>query len=250
MSDRKKSPVEAEIRRRFRDMYDEYLEEQGERIPAPDLSFLQEEKPVRRKKHKGLRRFTAIVACMFLLFVTSSGMAVWISSDAAHAVRFNLEKTFHRISGTFFSTDDGKEVETEENQISITIDSMDDIQDAVNFMPDLPVPEYIPEGFELETLTVVKYMDKSYIVNYKFKNESKMNFTLTSNSVSDGEATAGLMYEVKEFMIGQYQAYYWSDEYTSSYGVSLLMENQLIDITGNVDREIMRKIAEGIYIKK
>ena len=101
-----------------------------------------------------LRRFATIAACMVLLLVTSSGMAIWISSDAAHAVKFSLEKTLHRISGTFFSTDDGKEIETEENQISITIDSMDDIQDAVNFMPDLPVPVYIPEGFELETLTV------------------------------------------------------------------------------------------------
>lgn len=249
MSDRKKSPVEAEIRRRFRDMYDEYLEEQGERIPAPDLSFLQEEKPVRRKKHKGLRRFTAIVACMFLLFVTSSGMAVWISSDAAHAVRFNLEKTFHRISGTFFSTDDGKEVETEENQISITIDSMDDIQDAVNFMPDLPVPEYIPEGFELETLTVVKYMNGSYEVTYTFKNAGN-NVILTSRTIKDQEATAGLTYEVEEFNIGEYEAYYWFDAYTDLYGISILMENQLIDIKGNIDRNIMKKIAENIYMQE
>ncbi len=102
MSDGKKSRIEAEIQRRFRDMYDEYLKDQGEQIPEPDLSFLQEEKPKKRKEHRVLRRFATIAACMVLLLVTSSGMAIWISSDAAHAVKFSLEKTLHRISGTFF----------------------------------------------------------------------------------------------------------------------------------------------------
>ena len=166
MSDGKKSRIEAEIQRRFRDMYDEYLKDQGEQIPEPDLSFLQEEKPKKRKEHRALRRFATIAACMVLLLVTSSGMAIWISSDAAHAVKFSLEKTLHRISGTFFSTDDGKEIETEENQISITIDSMDDIQDAINFMPDLPVPGYIPEGFELETLKIIKLITLIMILTY------------------------------------------------------------------------------------
>lgn len=250
MSDGKKSRIEAEIQRRFRDMYDEYLKDQGEQIPEPDLSFLQEEKPKKRKEHRVLRRFATIAACMVLLLVTSSGMAIWISSDAAHAVKFSLEKTLHRISGTFFSTDDGKEIETEENQISITIDSMDDIQDAVNFMPDLPVPGYIPEGFELETLTVVKYMDGSYIVDYQFKNDNKTYFSLTSNSVADGEATAGLMYESETFMVGKYKAYYWLDEYTSLYGISILIDNQLVDVRGDIDRNIMLKVAENIHIRR
>ena len=249
MSDRKKSPVEAEIRRRFRDMYDEYLEEQGERIPAPDLSFLQEEKPVWRKKHKGLRRFTAIVACMFLLFVTSSGMAVWISSDAAHAVRFNLEKTFHRISGTFFSTDDGKEVETEENQISITIDSMDDIQDAVNFMPDLPVPEYIPEGFELVWLKISKFMDESYWVEYYFKNDNGMDFTITSNNQKNIDTSIDVVGETEKLIFDDKTIYFVEDTYTSTYNATFFMGDQLLAVVGNVSRSDMILIARNINIE-
>lgn len=251
MSDGKKSRIEAEIQRRFRDMYDEYLKDQGEQIPEPDLSFLQEEKPKKRKEHRVLRRFATIAACMVLLLVTSSGMAIWISSDAAHAVKFSLEKTLHRISGTFFSTDDGKEIETEENQISITIDSMDDIQDAVNFMPDLPVPGYIPEGFELETLTVVKYMDGSYTAEYSFVNNVNDRLTISSCTIEDFEATAGLATEGEKFVIGKNVAYFWSDEYTSSQGLNILMKNQLIGITGNnINRENIRNIAEQIYLSQ
>lgn len=248
MSDGKKSRIEAEIQRRFRNMYDEYLKDQGEQIPEPDLSFLQEEKPKKRKEHRVLRRFATIAVCMVLLLVTSSGMAIWISSDAAHAVKFSLEKTLHRISGTFFSTDDGKEIETEENQISITIDSMDDIQDAVNFMPDLPVPGYIPEGFELETLTVVKYMNGSYWAEYNFKNENSKNIFITSRTINDQEATAGITYEIEEFSTGESIAYYWIDHYTASYGVSILINDQLIDIIGDIDKIVMKKIAKEMHV--
>lgn len=216
MSDGKKSRIEAEIQRRFRDMYDEYLKDQGEQIPEPDLSFLQEEKPKKRKEHRVLRRFATIAACMVLLLVTSSGMAIWISSDAAHAVKFSLEKTLHRISGTFFSTDDGKEIETEENQISITIDSMDDIQDAVNFMPDLPVPGYIPEGFELETLTVTKYMNGEYSVAYKFDDNMKNNISIAAHYVIDGTTTVEMINVIREIQLNDRTIYLLKDAYTSA----------------------------------
>ena len=249
MSDGKKSRIEAEIQRRFRDMYDEYLKDQGEQIPEPDLSFLQEEKPKKRKEHRVLRRFATIAACMVLLLVTSSGMAIWISSDAAHAVKFSLEKTLHRISGTFFSTDDGKEIETEENQISITIDSMDDIQDAVNFMPDLPVPGYIPEGFELETLTVVKYMDGEYEACYIFNNSSNVyTYIITTHSISSGDVDMGLIGEIEKIKVNQYDIYYYEDPYTKTRGVSFLMNKQLIGVKGNIDRSMMISIAKNIFI--
>ncbi len=246
MSDGKKSRIEAEIQRRFRDMYDEYLKDQGEQIPEPDLSFLQEEKPKKRKEHRVLRRFATIAACMVLLLVTSSGMAIWISSDAAHAVKFSLEKTLHRISGTFFSTDDGKEIETEENQISITIDSMDDIQDAVNFMPDLPVPGYIPEGFELETLTVVKYMDGGYGASYSFKNDQEKKYEITSYSNFDDEAITGLVGEIEEIIINNIKIYYYEDRYTSTHGISFILNQQLIDVKGDIDRDKMINIASNL----
>ena len=76
MSDGKKSRIEAEIQRRFRDMYDEYLKDQGEQIPEPDLSFLQEEKPTKRKEHRVLRRFATIAACICLLYTSGENARI------------------------------------------------------------------------------------------------------------------------------------------------------------------------------
>ena len=248
MSDGKKSRIEAEIQRRFRDMYDEYLKDQGEQIPEPDLSFLQEEKPKKRKEHRVLRRFATIAACMVLLLVTSSGMAIWISSDAAHAVKFSLEKTLHRISGTFFSTDDGKEIETEENQISITIDSMDDIQDAVNFMPDLPVPGYIPEGFELETLTVVKYMNGSYTVKYSFINDTNDSFMIISNYNSEADDSVEIVGNAEIIEKNGRKIYFINDFYTSSYNATCFIDNQVIMVMGDLEKNDIVEVAKNISI--
>ena len=56
--------------------------------------------------------------------------------------------------------------------------------------------------------------------------------------------------EIEEFNIGEYQAYHWSDKYTKSYGVSIFIKDQLIDITGDININIMCKIAESIHIHK
>ncbi len=171
--DKKLSEIEEQLKEGFRDAFDEYLKKKGETIPEPDFSFLNE--PKEKKDHRFLYRFGTVAVCVILIFVTSSGMAVWMNSEAAHAMKFNLEKTFHRITDGFFSTDENESAETSENEISITIDSMDDIDDAIAFMPDLPVPEYIPEGFELEELKVSKFVNGSNVSQYNFvKDKNKI----------------------------------------------------------------------------
>ena len=181
--DKKLSEIEEQLKEGFRDAFDEYLKKRGETIPEPDLSFLNE--PKEKKDHRFLYRFGTVAVCVILIFVTSSGMAVWMSSEAAHAMKFNLEKTFHRITDGFFSTDENESAETSENEISITIDSMDDIDDAIAFMPDLPVPEYIPEGFELEELKVSKFVNGNHIIEYTFNNKNNESFFILSRSIDE-----------------------------------------------------------------
>ena len=220
--------------------------EQDIQIPGPDLSFLQEKKPAKRKHHSALRRLSTIAACMLLLFATSSGMAVWISSDAAHAVKFSLEKTFHRISGTFFSTDDGSETSVEENQISITVDSMDDIEDAVSFMPDLPVPEYIPEGFDLSWLKIVKFMDESYWVEYYFKNSDNISFTITSNDQSNADISVDIIGETEELVLNDKIIYFVEDFYTSTCNATFFLGEQLITVVGDLNETDIILVARNI----
>ena len=246
--DKRLSQMEAELKERFREAFDDYLKENGEEIPDPDLSFLN--KPREKKRHSHIYRFATVAACVALIFVTSSSMAVWMNSEAAHAMKFNLEKTFHKITNGFFSTDEEENGETSENEISITVDSMEDIDDAVAFMPDLPIPEYIPEGFELEPLKVSKFMNGTYSVEYKFNNkDDETGIFIASRQISDGEATAGLIVDCEVIQLNDREVYYYQDNYTKEHGASFLIMSQLIDVTGDVNRENLIKIASNIFIE-
>ena len=244
--DKKLSEIEEQLKEGFRDAFDEYLKKKGETIPEPDFSFLNE--PKEKKDHRFLYRFGTVAVCVILIFVTSSGMAVWMNSEAAHAMKFRLEKTFHRITDGFFSTDENESAETSENEISITVDSMDDIDDAIAFMPDLPVPEYIPEGFELEELKISKYMNGSYWSRYRFENEFGEVFDITSNYLdnTDEDITMSLNGEITEVRKNDRRFYVVHDDYTLASNINFVLGKQLVNVTGSINYEKMIEIASKI----
>ena len=158
------------------------------------------------------------------------------------------EKTFHRITDGFFSTDENESAETSENEISITIDSMDDIDDAIAFMPDLPVPEYIPEGFELDELKVSKYMNETYSVKYMFHNNGKSTFIINSRYSKEEDNDIGLVGNSTEIKMNDRILYLTEDNYTSEYSLFFLLSNQFISVTGNLDNNSMLEVAQEIHI--
>ena len=245
--DKKLSEIEEQLKEGFRDAFDEYLKKKGETIPEPDFSFLNE--PKEKKDHRFLYRFGTVAVCVILIFVTSSGMAVWMNSEAAHAMKFNLEKTFHRITDGFFSTDENESAETSENEISITIDSMDDIDDAIAFMPDLPVPEYIPEGFELEELKVSKFVNGNHIIEYTFNNKNNESFFILSRSIDEEEASAAVMVNSEVIELDDRVIYYYNDTYTEESGASFMSSSQLVDISGDITKKDMIDIASKVKTK-
>lgn len=242
--DKKLSEIEEQLKEGFRDAFDEYLKKKGETIPEPDFSFLNE--PKEKKDHRFLYRFGTVAVCVILIFVTSSGMAVWMNSEAAHAMKFNLEKTFHRITDGFFSTDENESAETSENEISITIDSMDDIDDAIAFMPDLPVPEYIPEGFELEELKVSKFVNGGNTAQYNFVGENNKTMIINISNIESSDSDAGIMMESEEIVLSDRVIYYYNDNYFDACGISFIQKTQFIEIKSNVDKNTIIEIASNI----
>lgn len=227
----------------MREVFDDFVKDADVEIPKPDLSFMYEES----RAKKAFRRMPRVAACFLVLFVASGSMAVWVNSESAHTLKFNMEKTFHKISSTLFSTSESDDENFEEDRITISIDSMDDIQDAVDFMPNLPIPEYIPEGFELEKLEVSKFLDGTYSVNYKFANENENTLSITSN-FDTSEVSLKLISEMEEIYAGDYVIYPWEDKYTATHGISFLVDDQLIDIFGDVDQEKMIKVASQLNL--
>ena len=246
--DKRLSQMEAELKERFREAFDDYLKENGEEIPDPDLSFLN--KPREKKRHSHIYRFATVAACVALIFVTSSSMAVWMNSEAAHAMKFNLEKTFHKITNGFFSVEEENK-ESQDDRIVITIDNMEDIDDAIAFMPNLLIPQYIPDGFELDSLNISKFVSGSYtVVEYSFKNSSGLEYIIDSRFTKEEEDTIGLIGQSEVIELDDRTLYFIQDNYTANCSLSFIFANQFINITGEIDRELMIKIAEQIQLSK
>ena len=61
-------------------------------------------------------------------------------------------------------------------------------------------------------------------------------------------ANAGLTMNPEEIRVNNRTLYYSEDSYTGAKSVSFLMKDQLIDITGDISRELMIDIAIEINI--
>ena len=225
----------------MREIFDDYVKDADIEIPKPDLSFMHAES----RPKKMLRRMPRVAACVLVLFVASGSMAVWVNSESAHALKFSMEKTFHRISSTLFSTSESDDENYEEDRITISIDSMDDIQNAVDFMPDLPIPEYIPEGFELEELEVTKFLDGTYTSEYEFSRAVDECITITSQ-YDDADAITKIMAEAEAIELNDRIVYLLKDSYTSMYSISFYYHNLLIDISGTIDEDALLEVAKKI----
>lgn len=64
--------------------------------------------------------------------------------------------------------------ETSEDEMSITVNSTVNISDALVL---------ISESIGLESLNVLKFINDSYVVMYKLKNEIRETFETTSNNI-------------------------------------------------------------------
>lgn len=226
----------------MREVFDDYVKDADVEIPKPDLSFMHEES----RTKKAFRRMPRVAACVLVLFVASGSMAVWVNSESAHALKFNMEKTFHKISSTLFSTSESGDENFEEDRITIYVNSMDDIQNAVDFMPNLPIPGYIPEGFELDELEVTKFLDGTYTSEYEFCRAEDERITITSR-YDNSDAITKIMAEAEAIELNDRIVYCLKDSYTSMYSISFYYQNLLIDISSTIDEEALLKVAERIF---
>ena len=84
-------------------------------------------------------------------------------------------------------------------------------------------------------------------MNYDYRSGNN-TFTITSKHTLEYGANAGLTMDPEEIQLNNRTLYYSEDSYTGAKSVSFLMKDQLIDITGDISRELMIDIAIKINI--
>ena len=251
------SAVEEELQRTekmlqvlFRDAYYQYHAD--ELIPGnpPDFSFMEEppsespepEKPeVSRRHHPG--RILRIAASLFLCFLLGGGMFCLSDTSVAHAARFHLEKFMYQISGHYYSSDEN----TKEwgDSISILVDSMEDIDRAVRFMPELYVPSFIPEGWKLERLELRKTIKGLKTAKYTFVDQASRTFTIDEELLLDSIITSNYM-ESDPIELEHRKVMVLQDDCTGLYCVNYIENNVFVTISGDLQEEELLHVADKL----
>ena len=162
----------------------EDLEKQGIMFKEVDYSFMYEDKDstdheemvdIKHKQKKRYGHHLIRAAIIFLCFTSLIfGCSVWLISQEVEADDFTLEKLIYRIKDGLYGTVEGDYID--ENTTSVTITSLDDVEKAKRFAPDLKVPGWLPEGTEMVELTIIKENDDIITANWVFQMKSKQYY--------------------------------------------------------------------------
>lgn len=244
MRNKQDNALEQEFKTRFSEFNDEYIKNLDIKIPPLDLSFM-EEKP---QKKRNFHRFSLIASFCMIIFVVSSGMALWINSESAHVLKFKVEKFYYKNFNGFYSTDDSADFS--ESEMGITINKIEDMESAAAYFPQLVFPYYIPNGFEFEKLDVTKYINGEATSNYQFLDKDGNDIGITTFYNLPEDSTSVLTLEAEEIKLNDRTFYYMYDAFTDTPSVVFLLNNDSYNISGDADKETLIKIAAEIDVYK
>ena len=215
------TPEELELKEALNKLY-----ETDTRVPPKplDLSFMNESAENTSVKRR--RRLAYIAAAVLLVFASSFATAIFISNDYASAVQDKIQrKVFEMKHGVVVATD---EEFAEEGETVWEITDFETAKKAKELVPELPIPGYVPEGYEFEKLNLHLFNNGNHIAdyNYKYKNSELFISCIPYNSDYD----LSTLNTLKIVELSDRTIIIWQDPFSLLTGASIIINNSLINI--------------------
>lgn len=164
-------------------------------VEIPDFNIIMNKfnKNLKEKSNRSsISKKLALVASFTLIIILSTFLS---SIPKVTAFKFNVMKKFEELRGDTrdikFSTNDGLDNNLN-NSVSKSNNSADQIEKLVTIdeakkeVPfDLLVPKYIPDGYKLETVKLVKAMGDSFSVKQIYTNSTGKIIRINQNTISE-----------------------------------------------------------------
>lgn len=210
-----------------------------------DFSFLDTTpKPVFSKKFFW-HPFTRVAAVLIVLLTVASGMAIWISTDPASAVKFNLEKKFYELTGKAGTSEEYDSIGNN-NYINYETNTLEDIDKAKKILPELLVPGYIPEGFQLKTLWIRKDITEDFAAQYEFTAGEESTIKIQLHKLQEGESSDEAFSGQEIIELPDRNICVWKDEVTEEESVFVFMTGNMVIISGSVSKEELIEIGKSL----
>lgn len=222
----------------------EGLEEDLGEIPEVSINIEElkklEETDRKKRKQKRVRNAgvaaAAVIVCAVILY------AVWPQSAVPVDADKNTEQKVEEKDGVVIINEG--DVEGDSGEVSVTETDWNKVSDLKEYVPNLYIPGYVPEGYEFEKATVVRYSDEMYEGEFLFQNSIGKELTITETSQSKGTQT----YFIEEYRekietdIGEL----YITEHQKGISGTVIKNTDRILIFGEISTKEMQKICNNL----
>lgn len=244
MTEQKKEKNEAAEEKLAKVLKDALAEEIGE-IPKVSISVeeLKALEAADRKKRARKRRlrFVSIAAVVVIVCGAAVYMA-WPKAAVPVDADKNTEQRVEEKDGTVIINEG--DVEGDSGEVAVTETDWDKVGELRKYVPNLYIPEYVPEGYEFKEATVSKYSDETYECEYVFEN-GKKQLTIVQMTKEEGDVQTDFVSEYEEISNCR-----WGDIYIVKHqkGRSGLLRdgNDRIFVFGDISVKDVQSIYDSL----
>lgn len=233
--DENKTYTKEERREFFRQAEQQHFEKTYGEMPPLDKSFMKAEKSNAKSSKRKRYSFIAVAAVAMISIVSVAQPL--IGSNEAYGDKGILHRLYDSVMGIGTDEQDGNDRERESR---VEIYDLDDIDEAKDLCENLYVPEYLPEGFELEKLVVERH-SFGVDADYTFKNgENELSIGMIFMEGDNGTFISnnqGEIIELEDRIIVPAK---------DKAVIEIYTEDGTIMICGDIPQEEMIKIAKEI----
>lgn len=212
-------------------------------ITVEELKALEREDRRKRTKRR-LRYFSmaaaAVVICVVALYAFWPETAVPVSADK------NTEQSVE--AGNDVVVINEGDVEGEAGTTVIEASNWENVEKIRETMPQLAIPYYIPEGYEIETLHIEKYTDLEFMAKYIFKNKKQYLRVTQRYYKGNGTKATEVGGYTEKVKVNDETVYLSQEKGGTIMATQYLKEGTLV-VIGTASKDILVKVISEIHIE-
>ncbi len=230
-----------------------------EDVPEFDLSFLDEEPELDAEEPDAAReevsvspaktgkrrfsRFTKVAAVVIIFLLCTNIFLLGKDSSESYGDKGILHRLYQGVTGLF--TDSEEETEASDVEEALTVQEEKDLANAKEFLPELYVPTYMPEGYEFEKLTIEKYYSGDSQVVYIYK-DGENAIKIFQYYSSDSDISYQLPENGEFIEFDDRKIVTFEDNVTDGSLVCVYTENCNMDIKGKIASQDLIEIGKQL----
>ena len=241
---------EKEFSRLMQEAVEKHVEENAEPLNI-DYSFLNDYENVKVsavKKRSTAKSFARVAVILIVFFCGVSVAMITDLPTNASAWKAQLARRLYVLKEGFVSSDPDVSVSyTDENTQNIVIDDFSKMEKVKNIIPQLLDVGYIPDEYSFDTLKASMTYSGTYNAIYKFikNNNEYFSINIYYNPNADN-MSLNIDDVVEKIELEERNIYIWRDLIEGTYGYTIVSEDYTAVILGNIDKEEILKIADGL----